>query len=272
MQRTLLFCCNKVNFDIIATVLFTSGFIDIGSKVVFIFFLCVDFFYTPVLIVFFTKLFKFVKILNIAYNSRIVYLFLNNVLYMKRYLLAILFVLSTVVTVSAQESKVYYPWQETRKGLDVKFFGAYSYGLGVNTGYNMMQAEIGLGKQFEKMHFGLSSGMWSLVNVAADPIIPIILEYQVGVTNRRLSPNIAIRTGFGINTAEDIKMKKETIKQPNYMLMQGFIGCTFSLLRRMDLDCYGGYTLMSAKGQSSGFLTVAASIRFHRTTKPKNRD
>jgi hypothetical protein len=61
---------------------------------------------------------------------------------MKRYLLAILFVLSTVVTVSAQESKVFYPWQETRKGLDVKFFGAYSYGLGVNTGYNMMQAEI----------------------------------------------------------------------------------------------------------------------------------
>lgn len=95
---------------------------------------------------------------------------------MKRYLLAILFVLSTVVTVSAQESKVYYPWQETRKGLDVKFFGAYSYGLGVNTGYNMMQAEIGLGKQFEKMHFGLSSGMWSLVNVAADPIIPDTLK------------------------------------------------------------------------------------------------
>lgn len=191
---------------------------------------------------------------------------------MKKRLLLLLFVFSAVITVSAQESKVYYPWQETRKGLDVKFFGAYSYGLGVNTGYNMMQAEIGLGKQFEKMHFGLSSGVWSLVDVAADPIIPIILEYQVGVTNRRLSPNIAIRTGFGINTAEDIKMKKETIKQPNYMLFQGFIGCTFSLLRRMDLDCYGGYTLMSAKGQSSGFLTVGASIRFHRTTKPKNID
>ena len=191
---------------------------------------------------------------------------------MKKRLLLTLFVLSAVVAVFAQASKVYYPWQETRKGLDAKFLGAYSSGMGTSAGVDMMQAEFGLGKQIGIMHFGLSSGVWSLVNISADPVIPIILEYQVGATNRRLSPNIAIRMGYGINTAQDIELKKETIKQPNYLLFQGFLGCTFSVFRRMDLDVYGGLTAMSAKGQTSGFLTLAASLRFHRTTKPKNRD
>lgn len=188
---------------------------------------------------------------------------------MKKRILLSLCILLAFSSVIAQNKKVYYPWQETRKGLDVRLFGAYSYGVAAAKGFDMIQAEFALGKQVDKMYFGLSSGVWSAVNTSGDPIIPIILEYQIAVTNRRIAPFIALRTGFGINTAKEVKVGKETIKPHHYCLGQGFLGFTLSVARRMDMDVYGGYTAMLSAGKATGYLTLATSFRFHRTTKPK---
>ncbi len=167
-------------------------------------------------------------------------------------------------------------WQQGHKGLDLRFGAGYGIGLGNAKGADMLMLEAGIGKRFDNMYFGLSSGSWSYTGdvEGASAIIPILFGYEMYVGKGRFCPTLGLRTGFGINTAEDIKVGKETIKMPNFLLLQAMPGMSLAVTRTMDLNLSVGLTGMTSVGGtgSSGtnvYLSVGASLTFHKSTKPK---
>ena len=173
----------------------------------------------------------------------------------------------------AQESND--SWQKEHKGLDYKFRGGYSSGLGDAKGFDMINIEASVGKRFDNMFFGLGSGAWIGTSSGSDAIIPITLDWESFFMKGRITPTALIRTGFAINTASDIEVGKETIKTPNFLILQAMPGVRLGISRCVDLDLAVGLTGMTSIGGSEGtngtnvYLSFGGALNFHKSTKSK---
>lgn len=180
-----------------------------------------------------------------------------------------------MATLKAQET-VNTGWRKEHKGLDMQLNGGYSFGLGDASGYNMMNLDVTVGKRLDNMFFGLGTGIWTNTESGSDAIIPILFGYEVLWSNRRVSPFTMLRMGFGINTAKDIKIGKETFKQPNYLLTQVMPGVRFGLSRSIDLDLGVGLIGMTSVGGSKGaggrtsvYMSVGGALSFNKSNRPR---
>lgn len=166
-------------------------------------------------------------------------------------------------------------WQKKHKGLDFKVRGGYSVGIRKAEGFDMINLDASIGKRLDWMYLGIGSGAWLGTSSGADPIIPITLDWEAFITEGRITPTALLRVGYAINTAEDIKIMGETIKQPNCLVFQAMPGIRFGVTRRVDFDLALGMTAMTSVGGSPGtngtsvYLSVSGALNFHKTTKPK---
>lgn len=194
---------------------------------------------------------------------------------MKRIIFLLLALLSIVNMTIAQEDDN--SWKKYHKGLDFKISGGYLSGLGDAKGADMLTFEGSLGKCVGDIYGGLSVGVWNGTSSNSDPLIPIMVETKSFWAKGRIIPTGLLRIGYAINTAKDIKIKKETIKMPNYFVTQIMPGIRFCLSRSIEFDLEAGVTALTAVGGSQGtsgtnaYLSVNGSFNFHKSTKSKPR-
>lgn len=192
---------------------------------------------------------------------------------MKRTLFLLLAILLSANILKAQDNDE--SWQKKHRGLDFKVRGGYSVGIGKAEGFDMINLDASIGKRLDWMYLGIGSGAWMGTSSGTDPIIPITLDWETFITEGRITPTTLLRVGYAINTAEDIKIMGETIKQPNCLVFQAMPGIRFGLTRRVDFDLAVGMTAMTSVGGSPGtngtsvYLSVSGALNFHKTTKPK---
>ena len=137
----------------------------------------------------------------------------------------------------------------------------------------MLNFDIGLGKRFDNMYFGLGTGVWTGTESESDAIIPIAVDWDAFWGKGRIVPTGKMRLGFGVNTAKDIHIGKETIKMPNYLVTQVMPGIRIGLSRSVDLDLAVGLTGLTSVGGSKGaggktnvFLSFGGALNFHKST------
>ena len=187
-------------------------------------------------------------------------------------ILFLLVLLSTNILLAQENND---SWQKEHKGLDIKVRGGYSSGLGDAKGFDMINIEASVGKRFDNMFFGLGSGAWIGTSSGSDAIIPITLDWESFFTKGRITPTTLLRTGFAVNTASDIKVGKETIKMPNFLIIQAMPGVRLGISRCIDLDLGVGLTGMTSIGGSEGtsgtnvYLSFGGALNFHKSTKSK---
>lgn len=179
-----------------------------------------------------------------------------------------------VMPLMAQENNEI-PWQKEHKGVDFKFKAGYGIGLGDAKGADMIDLGVSVGKRFDDMYFGLGTGMFNGTSSGSEPVIPITADWETFWGKGRIVPTALLRIGYGINTADDIKIGKEKIKVPNCLITQVMTGIRLGVTRSVDLDLSAGLLGLTAVGGSPGtsgtnvYLSIGGSLNFHKSTNPK---
>lgn len=186
-----------------------------------------------------------------------------------------LFLLFSVSSAMAQNGSRQ-DWQTTHKGLDYRIKGGYALGVGDASGYNMFSIGASVGKRIDNMYFGLGSGVMSNTESGSDAVIPITLDTEFYLMKGRLAPVLQASLGYGVNTANDISVGKETLKVPDFLISQVMAGGTLAATRSMDFDLSVGLIGLTPVGGSKGmngntnvYLAFAGALTFHHSTNPK---
>lgn len=164
---------------------------------------------------------------------------------------------------------------EGHRGID--FSVNPGYHISTKGGSNgMLSTELGLGKRINKnFYLGIGTGAFIPINDGGNVQIPITADFKLHfpLNPNSITPGILVRSGYVINTADDISVKVgkkwQTIPQPNFVIAQIMPTIDIPLSHSVDFTLGLGYThFFATKGSnnSGGDFTIRTGFNFHKST------
>lgn len=159
------------------------------------------------------------------------------------------------------------------RGLD--FSVEISYDIAAKIGNGTFLTGIGIGKRFTKnFYWGIGGG--TLFSTEGGSImIPVTTDFKVylPLNTTSITPNGTLRFGYIINTADDISIivakYKETIKKPNYIMLQIMPGIQIPLSKKVDINFSLGYSHYISTTKiicDNSAFTVKVGLNFHKSS------
>lgn len=175
----------------------------------------------------------------------------------------------------AKEAKSDTPVTE-HQGLDFNVDLGYNISTKKDGGGNLV-AGVELGKRIsENFYLGVGSSAY-IPSGNGDIAIPITTAAKVytPLNNSKVTPFVGLRTGYVINTADDVTMgtgkNAITIEQPDFIMIEIMPGVQIPLSKSIDFNFAAGYThFIPTKGSGgTGAIAIRAGFGFYKSDAPK---
>lgn len=200
---------------------------------------------------------------------------------MKKNLLIIVCLLLLSIPIVAQNSEAQSSIvNEGHRGLDFSINPGYL--IPTKGGSNgLLSTELELGKRINKnFYLGIGTGAFVPVNDGGNVQIPITADFKLyfPLKPNGITPGVLVRSGYVINTADDISVKVgkkwQTIPQPNFVMAQIMPTIDIPLSHSVDFTLGLGYThFFATKGSnnSGGDFTIRTGFNFHKSTSANRK-